>query len=155
TVWVHDYQLQLVPAMLRELRPDLRSGFYLPIPFPPTELLQQLPWRRQVPEGLLGGDLIGFQLAGRPQYFLRPVRRRAGHTTHRALLDLPDGRRVRAAAFPIPIAAADFEALARSEPVRKRALEIREALGNPSRVFLGIDRLDYTKGIYARLRAYS
>ena len=61
-VWVQDYQLQLVPAMLRELRPDLRIGFYLHIPFPPAELFSQLPWRRQILEGLLGADLVGFQL---------------------------------------------------------------------------------------------
>ncbi len=155
TVWVHDYQLQLVPQMLRELRPDLRIGFYLHIPFPPTELFQQLPWRRQVLEGLLGADLIGFQLPGGAQNFIRLVRQRVGHKTHRDLVYLPDGRTVRAAAFPISIDAADFEELARSEPVRARAAEIREALGNPRKVFLGIDRLDYTKGIYARLRAYS
>ncbi|WP_205314474.1 alpha,alpha-trehalose-phosphate synthase (UDP-forming) [Nocardioides houyundeii] len=155
TVWVHDYQLQLVPQMLRDLRPDLRIGFYLHIPFPPTELFQQLPWRRQVLEGLLGADLIGFQLAGGAQNFIRLVRQRVGHKTHRDLVYLPDGRTVRAAAFPISIDAADFEKLARSEGVEQRAKEIREALGNPKKVFLGIDRLDYTKGIYARLRAYS
>jgi trehalose 6-phosphate synthase len=155
TVWVHDYQLQLVPQMLRDLRPDLRIGFYLHIPFPPTELFQQLPWRRQVLEGLLGADLIGFQLAGGAQNFIRLVRQRVGHKTHRDMVYLPDGRTVRAAAFPISIDAADFETLARSEGVEQRAREIREALGNPKKVFLGIDRLDYTKGIYARLRAYS
>ena len=64
-VWVQDYQLQLVPQMLRELRPDLRIGFFLHIPFPPTELYQQLPWRNQILEGLLGADLVGFQLPGR------------------------------------------------------------------------------------------
>ncbi|WP_309136415.1 alpha,alpha-trehalose-phosphate synthase (UDP-forming) [Nocardioides campestrisoli] len=154
TVWVHDYQLQLVPSMLRALRPDLRIGFYLHIPFPPTELFQQLPWRRQVLEGLLGADLIGFQLPGGAQNFIRLVRQRVGHKTHRDLVYLPDGRTVRAAAFPISIDAADFEELARSEPVQRRAAEIREALGNPTKVFLGIDRLDYTKGIYARLRAF-
>ncbi|MGH3385007.1 MAG: alpha,alpha-trehalose-phosphate synthase (UDP-forming), partial [Nocardioidaceae bacterium] len=61
-VWVHDYQLQLVPQMLRELRPDLRIGFFLHIPFPPTELFLQVPWRRQIIEGLLGADLVGFQV---------------------------------------------------------------------------------------------
>ena len=155
TVWVHDYQLQLVPRMLRELRPDLRIGFYLHIPFPPTELFQQLPWRRQLLEGLLGADLVGFQLPGAAQNFVRLVRQRVGHKTHRDLVYLPDGRTVQAAAFPISIDAAGFEEMARSEPVAQRATEIREALGNPRKVFLGIDRLDYTKGIYARLRAFS
>ncbi|MEV5001402.1 alpha,alpha-trehalose-phosphate synthase (UDP-forming) [Nocardioides sp. LML1-1-1.1] len=154
TVWVHDYQLQLVPQMLRELRPDLRIGFYLHIPFPPAELFQQLPWRRQILEGLLGADLVGFQLPGAAQNFIRLVRQRVGHKTHRDLVYLPDGRTVRAAAFPISIDAAGFEELAGSEAVAERAAAIREALGNPKKIFLGIDRLDYTKGIYARLRAF-
>jgi trehalose 6-phosphate synthase len=155
TVWVHDYQLQLVPQMLRELRPDVRIGFYLHIPFPPAELFQQLPWRRQILEGLLGADLVGFQLPGGAQNFVRLVRQRVGHKTHRDLIYLPDGRTVRAAAFPISIDAAGFEKLAKSGSVATRASDIREALGNPRKIFLGIDRLDYTKGIYARLRAYS
>jgi trehalose 6-phosphate synthase len=155
TVWVHDYQLQLVPQMLRDLRPDLKIGFYLHIPFPPAELFQQLPWRRQILEGLLGADLVGFQLAGGSQNFVRLVRQRVGHKTHRDMVYLSDGRTVRAGAFPISIDAAGFEELARSEAVEKRAVEIREALGNPRKIFLGIDRLDYTKGIYARLRAFS
>ncbi len=155
TVWVHDYQLQLVPQFLRELRPDLRIGFFLHIPFPPAELFQQVPWRRQILEGLLGADLVGFQLPGAAQNFIRLVRQRVGHKTHRDLVYLPDGRTVRAAAFPISIDAAGFEKLATSEAVANRSEEIRRALGNPRKIFLGIDRLDYTKGIYARLRAYS
>jgi trehalose 6-phosphate synthase len=155
TVWVHDYQLQLVPRMLRELRPDLRIGFYLHIPFPPAELFQQLPWRRQILEGLLGADLVGFQLPGGAQNFVRLVRQRVGHKTHRDLVYLPDGRTVRAAAFPISIDAGGFKALATSPEAVARAEEIRAALGNPRRVFLGCDRLDYTKGIFARLRAFS
>ncbi len=154
TVWVHDYQLQLVPQMLREMRPDLRIGFYLHIPFPPGELFQQLPWRRQILEGLLGADLVGFQLPGAAQNFVRLVRQRVGHKTHRDLVYLPDDRTVRAHAFPISIDAAGFEELARSESVGQRAKEIREALGSPRRIFLGVDRLDYTKGIVARLRAF-
>ena len=155
TVWVHDYQLQLVPQMLRTLRPDLRIGFFLHIPFPPAELFQQLPWRRQLLEGLLGADLVGFQLNGAAQNFIRLVRQRVGHKTHRDLVYLPDGRTVRAAAFPISIDSQGFEELARSEGVEKRAAEIRVQLGNPRKVFLGVDRLDYTKGIYARLRAFA
>ena len=155
TVWVHDYQLQLVPQMLRDLRPDLRIGFYLHIPFPPAELFSQLPWRRQILEGLLGADIVGFQLGGAAQNFVRLVRQRVGHKTHRDMVYLPDGRTVQAAAYPISIDAREFEELANSEQVVKRATQIREALGDPKRVLLGIDRLDYTKGIYPRLRAYS
>ncbi|WP_425573188.1 alpha,alpha-trehalose-phosphate synthase (UDP-forming) [Nocardioides lentus] len=155
TVWVQDYQMQLVPQMLRDKRPDLRIGFYLHIPFPPAELFQQLPWRREILQGLLGADLVGFQLPGAAQNFIRLVRQRVGHKTHRDLVYLPDGRTVKAAAFPISIDVDGFEELAASESVAERASEIREALGNPDTVFLGIDRLDYTKGIYARLRAFS
>ena len=155
TVWVHDYQLQLVPAMLRELRPDLRIGFYLHIPFPPAELFAQLPWRRQILEGLLGADLVGFQMAGGAGNFVRLIRQRVGHKTHRDLVYLPDGRTVRAAAFPISIDVGAFEELAHRESVHERAAEIRTAVGSPTKIFLGIDRLDYTKGIHARLRAFS
>ena len=155
TVWVQDYQLQLVPQLVRELRPDLRIGFFLHIPFPPAELFQQLPWRRQLLEGLLGADLVGFQLPGGAANFVRLVRQRVGHKTHRDLVYLPDDRTVRAAAFPISIDYEGFESLARSDPIQERAATIRHALGDPDLVFLGIDRLDYTKGIHARLRAFS
>lgn len=153
-VWVHDYQLQLVPAMLRELRPDLRIGFFLHIPFPPTELFGQLPWRRQVLEGLLGADLVGFQRPGGAGNFVRLVRQRVGHKTHRGMVYLPDGRAVEAASFPISIDFDGLDELARSPETQARAAEIREELGNPPMVLLGVDRLDYTKGIYDRLRAY-
>ena len=74
-VWVQDYQLQLVPKMLRELRPDVRIGFFLHIPFPPMELFQQLPWRREILEGLLGADLVGFQSRDAASNFVRLCRR--------------------------------------------------------------------------------
>lgn len=153
-VWVQDYQLQLVPAMLRELRPDLRIGFFLHIPFPPMELFQQLPWRRQILEGLIGADLVGFQLPGAAANFTRLVRDRVGHRTQRDTVSLPDGRTVIARAFPISIDAKSFEDLARSPAVEARAEEIRTSLGSPRTVLLGIDRLDYTKGLYRRLRAF-
>ncbi len=82
-VWVQDYQLQLVPAMLRELRPDVRIGFFLHIPFPPSELFRQLPWRDRILEGLLGADLVGFQRPGGASNFARLVRQRLGYKTHR------------------------------------------------------------------------
>jgi trehalose 6-phosphate synthase len=153
-VWVHDYQMQLVPAMLRESRPDLRIGFFLHIPFPPAELFAQLPWRRQLLEGLLGADVVGFQRPGASQNFVRLVRQRVGHKTHRDLVYLPDGRVVQAGSFPISIDTAGLEELARAESTEQRAKEIREQLGNPKKVLLGIDRLDYTKGIFDRLRAF-
>jgi len=153
-VWVQDYQLQLVPRMLREMRPDLRIGFFLHIPFPPSELFNQIPWRRQLLEGLLGADLVGFQLPGAAANFVRLVRMRVGHKTHRDSVYLPEGRQVRARAFPISIDSAGFEELARRPETEHRATEIREHLGNPRNILLGVDRLDYTKGIQQRLRAF-
>jgi len=161
TVWVQDYQLQLVPRMLRELRPDVKIGFFLHIPFPPSELFMQLPWRRQIIDGLLGADLIGFHLPGGAQNFLYLTRRLLALETTRASVGLRsrpgeveiEGRRVRVGAFPISIDSARLDALARTPAVRQRAEEIRRELGHPHRVILGVDRLDYTKGIDLRLRA--
>ncbi len=154
TIWVHDYQLQLVPAMLRELRPDVRIGFFNHIPFPGYEIFAQLPWRRQIVEGLLGADLIGFQRPSDVTNFIRASRRAAGLTTRGSAVRAPDDRVVRAGAFPISIDSTGFEELARSDEVRARAKEIRAALGDPEVVLLGVDRLDYTKGILHRLKAY-
>ncbi|WP_114559911.1 alpha,alpha-trehalose-phosphate synthase (UDP-forming) [Desertihabitans aurantiacus] len=154
TVWVQDYQLQLVPQMLRELRPDLRIGFFLHIPFPPVELFQQLPWRRQISEGLLGADLIGFQLPGAAQNFLRLVRQRLSVQVRRDRVTLPDGHVARAKAYPISIDSQGFHDLARTPEVTARSHEIRRDLGSPKVMFLGVDRLDYTKGIKQRLRAF-
>ena len=153
-VWVQDYQLQLVPQMLRRLRPDLRIGFFLHIPFPPTELYQQLPWRNQLIEGLLGADLVGFQLPGGAQNFLRLVRQRLHYETRRDRIHTPDGRTVLARSYPIAIDTAALDELARSPEIEQRAAEIRSDLGNPETVLLGVDRLDYTKGLPQRIEAF-
>jgi trehalose 6-phosphate synthase len=153
-VWVHDYQLQLVPAMVRRKRPDLRIGFFLHIPFPPSELFKQLPWRDKILEGLLGADRVGFQRPGGAANFARLVRARLGHKTHRDKILLDDGRTVSARAYPISIDVQTFEKLADSPEVEARAAQIREELGDPTWVLLGVDRLDYTKGIRQRLRAF-
>ena len=158
TVWVHDYQLQLVPGMLREVRPDLKIGFFLHIPFPAQEIFAQLPWRRQVLDGLLGADLLGFQRAGGVQNFLQTVRRYTAGTTRGPVIEVPrsDGgqRRARAGVFPISIDSEAFSARARTDKVRARAEQLRAELGNPKVMLLGVDRLDYTKGIRHRLQAY-
>ncbi|MFG2000856.1 trehalose-6-phosphate synthase [Spirillospora sp. NPDC048911] len=151
-VWIQDYQLQLVPAMLRKLRPDLRIGFFLHIPFPPLELFWQLPWRRQILEGLLGADLVGFQLPGAASNFVRLCRR---------LLDARyvkqdvfwDDRIIRARAFPISVDVDELNDLIAQPAVRERAEEIRTDLGDAT-ILLGVDRLDYTKGITQRLQAF-
>jgi len=153
-VWVHDYQLQLVPQMLRELRPDLRIGFFLHIPFPPMELFMQLPGRRQIIEGLLGADLIGFQRPQAASNFLQLARTLCDLKPSQGTVSV-DGRTVTARAFPISIDAKSYDELANSAEVVERATEIRKELGSPERVILGVDRLDYTKGIGVRLRAFA
>ena len=157
-VWVHDYQLQLVPALLRELRPAVRIGYFHHIPFPPLEIFAQLPWRQKVIEGLLGADLLGFQRAGDASNFVRVVRRFTDLPSRGNVVTVPtaDGRhrQVRAAAFPISIDSAHFDAMARTPEVRARAREIRTDLGDPDVLLLGVDRLDYTKGIRHRIKAY-
>ncbi len=163
TVWVQDYQLQLVPKMLRELRPDLTIGFFLHIPFPPVELFMQLPWRTEIIEGLLGADLVGFHLAGGAQNFLFLSRRLIGVNTSRGSVGVRsrfgevelESRIVRVGAFPISIDSSALDQAARHRNVRRRAREIRAELGNPRKVLLGVDRLDYTKGIDVRLKAFS
>lgn len=153
-VWVHDYQLQLVPAMLRRLRPDVRIGFFLHIPFPPTELFAQMPWRRQILDGLMGADLVGFQRPGAASNFARLARNRMGLRTRGDRIHLPDDRIVRAKAFPISIDVGELEQLARQPETTARAVELRQEVGNPQHVLLGVDRLDYTKGIRQRMRAF-
>ena len=154
TVWVHDYQLQLVPALLRELRPDLRIGWFNHIPFPPVELFAQLPWRSQLIAGLMGADYLGFQRSTDAANFVRSARQLAGMATKGEVVTGADGRRVRASAIPISIDFADLDALARTPEVIARSNEIREQVGNPEVLMLGVDRLDYTKGIRHRLKAY-
>ena len=163
TVWVQDYQLQLVPKMLRELRPDLTIGFFLHIPFPPIELFMQMPWRTAIIEGLLGADLVGFQLPGGAQNFLILARRLVGATTSRGSVGVRSrfgeveygSRVVRVGAFPISIDSAELDRKGHQRSIRQRAREIRSELGNPRKILLGVDRLDYTKGIDVRLQAFS
>ena len=160
TIWVQDYQLLLVPRLLRELRPDLTIGFFLHIPFPPVELFMQLPWRTELVEGMLGADLVGFHLPGGADNFrilanklsgLPSVRLRADKT--KAAEIRIDDRMVRAGAFPISIDSGAVDALARTRATLDRAVRLREELGSPKVLMLGVDRLDYTKGIDVRLKA--
>src|SRR5699024_11068221 len=117
TVWVQDYQLQLVPKMLRTLRPDLTIGFFLHIPFPPVELFMQLPWRTEIVEGLLGADLVGFHLVGGAQNFLYLARHLTGANTSRGSVGVRsrfgeaqlESRTVKVGAFPISIDAGDLD----------------------------------------------
>lgn len=152
-VWVHDYHLQLVPAMLRERRPDLRIGFFLHIPFPPDELFAWLPWRTQVLRGLLGADVIGFQTRNAVQNFARLCREYAGTSGSDSSI-AHQGRSITCQAYPISIDYQWFDERARTAECDARVQDIRTRLGPRRRLFLAVDRLDYTKGILRRLRAF-
>ncbi|MFI5896022.1 trehalose-6-phosphate synthase [Actinoplanes sp. NPDC051513] len=153
-VWVQDYHLQLVPQLLRELRPDLLIGFFMHVPFPPPELFMQLPRRVELVRGMLGADLVGFQ------------REQAAHNLAQLAVKLlgaegaddkilVGGRVVRTGAFPVSIDVAEMESLSARPYVRNQARQLRHDLGAHKKVLLSVDRLDYTKGIEHRLTAYS
>jgi trehalose 6-phosphate synthase len=150
TVWVHDYHLLLVPAMLRARRHDVRIGSFLHIPFPPAQLFATLPWRRELLLGMLGADLLGFQtpedVANVHATVERIINGDLSTRTPRTIVD----------AFPISVDVDQWERL--GETARASAGALRASLGAdaaaPDTVFLGADRLDYTKGIAQRLRAF-
>ena len=153
-VWVQDYHLQLVPQLLRELRPDVLIGFFMHVPFPPPELFMQLPRRVELLRGMLGANLVGFQ---RPQA-AHNVAQLATKLLGAVATDdeiVVDGRVVRTGAFPISIDVAEMRALAARPDVVSHAKQLRRDLGQPQRVLLSVDRLDFTKGIEHRLTAYS
>ena len=147
-----DYQLQLVPQMLRDLAVVHRIGFYLHIPFPPVELFAKLPWRREVLEGLLGADVLAFQSRSSRTNFAVAARRLAGAKGSSNALEWK-GRSVTLQVAPIGIDTSVFDELAMSEQTAQLAAEIRQQLGDPMTMILGVDRLDYTKGIDLRMRA--
>jgi trehalose 6-phosphate synthase len=153
-VWIQDYHLQLVPQLLRELRPDLLIGFFMHVPFPPPELFMQLPRRVELLRGMLGADLVGFQ---RPQAAHNVAQLAAKLLGAKGADDaiMLDGRVVRTGAFPVSIDVAEMRALNARPSVVGHAAQLRHDLGPHKRVLVSVDRLDYTKGIEHRLTAYS
>ena len=160
-VWVHDYQLLLLPNILREKRPDLTIGFFLHIPFPSYELIRILPWREQIVNGLLGADLIGFHTYDYARHFISSVKRLLGHDVDFNQIKL-ENRHVMIDVFPMGIDYEKFESHAleiQSKPIQDRSKEHQDIdrflLSMPNRkLVLSIDRLDYTKGIPQRLHAF-
>jgi len=152
TIWVHDYQLMLVPAMIRERTPDATIGWFLHIPFPSFEIFRMLPWRRQVLDGLLGADLIGFHTYDYARHFLNTCRRLLGLDDQLGRI-LTDGRLVLVDAYPMGIDYARYRDGAREPEAVAEAERIGLRTGE-CRVVLSIDRLDYSKGIPDRLRAF-
>ena len=152
TIWVQDYQLMLLPAMLRQKLPDANIGFFLHIPFPSFEVFRILPWRREILEGLLGSDLIGFHTYDYVRGFLSSIRRILGIEEQHGCV-VVDERLVTVGEFPMGI---DYERYAQGalKPKARTAAERIRDRAEGRKVVLSIDRLDYTKGIPDRLRAY-
>jgi trehalose 6-phosphate synthase len=152
-LWIHDYHLMLLPELLRRRFPDSPLGFFLHIPFPPPELVARLPWRNQLLEGLLAADAVGFHTRRYRDNFIQSVQQMfRGVSALGDTLALPDGRHVRAVAHPISIDTEEFSELAVAEETEAELAELREQFAG-QRVFLGVDRLDYTKGIRHRLQS--
>src|SRR4051794_29282309 len=129
--------------MLRESRPDLRIGFFLHIPFPPSELFIQLPWREQIVQGLLGADLVGFHTPGGARNFRTLATRVGGATAGPGRNEVTIGDRVvKLGAFPISVDSKSLDEMSRRPEVVERAAEIRKELGEPRQLVLGVDRLD-------------
>ena len=156
-VWVHDYHLVLVARELRALGFPAHTGFFLHIPFPPIDLFLKLPWRFPILKALLEYDLVGFQTVRDRRNFLECVRRllpeaMVGGKGDVRTVEL-DGRTVRVGAFPISIAAAEFEARGRDAGALEKLRALRAAEPD-RRMVLGIDRLDYTKGIPEKFESF-
>jgi trehalose 6-phosphate synthase len=155
-LWVHDYHLMLLPALLRARLPDAAIGFFLHVPWPPPELFARLPWREQLLEGLLGADVVSFHTERFRKNFARTCGRvldEVGVAVRRGRIDLGNGRQVRTLANAISIDARGFAEQARSPDVERDLADLRAQFGR-RRVLLGVDRLDYTKGIVERLQAF-
>lgn len=161
TIWVHDYQLMLVPQMVREKRPSISIGFFLHIPFPSFEIFRTMPWRKEVLEGLLGSDLIGFHIYDYERHFLSSVRRLLGLEVSFNDIYL-DNRVIKVDSFPMGIDYKKFreaaEEHARRNPEKlselQKRLNTHKKSDPENKFFLSIDRLDYSKGIAKRLYAF-
>jgi trehalose 6-phosphate synthase/phosphatase len=151
-IWVHDYQLLLLPGMLRELIPAARIGFFLHIPFPSADVFSVLPWREEILRGMLGADVIGFHTPEYLRHFTNTLVRVLGLD---AQVDhvVEDGRDVQLGVYPMGIDAATWSARAERPDILANAAEIRSESGG-RKLLVGIDRLDYTKGILRRLLGF-
>jgi len=154
-VWVQDFHLAITPMMIRARRPELPIGLFWHVPFPPQELFRVFPWRRELLAGMLGSDLIGFHTRPYVNHFESACERILGAHVDRDRDEIHfGGRTVKVGAFPLGIAVKYFEGLAESPRVRDRAQRLRRNLGENHRIILGVDRLDYTKGLLERILGF-
>lgn len=152
TVWIHDYQLLLLPQLIRELSPNATIGFFLHIPFPSYESFRLLPWRREILEGMLGADFLGFHTYDDMRHFLSSVNRLAGLGNSNSRINV-DNRKVLVDALPMGIDYDKYEASASNPETISREVRYRTGIGD-QRLMLSVDRLDYSKGIPQRLKAF-
>lgn len=153
-VWIHDYHLMLLPRMLKAKAPHLPVGFFLHIPFPSFEVFRLLPgkWRREILEGLLGSDLLGFHTFEYVQHFLQSALRILGHEHYMGQI-LTSERMVKVDSFPMGI---DFDkwSIALNNPdIRREEIDLKNTLSQ-MKVILSVDRLDYSKGVLNRLEGF-
>ncbi|MBW1761163.1 MAG: trehalose-6-phosphate synthase [Deltaproteobacteria bacterium] len=151
-IWIQDYHLMLVPGLVRTQRPKARIGWFCHIPWPPPDTFGILPWREEILEGLLGADILGFHLPEYAEHFRQCVERFTTYRVSRGAIQY-HGRKVKTVAAPIGIPVDDLQALAIDPDVGREVERIRRAMAN-RRLILGVDRLDYTKGIPERLAAF-
>jgi trehalose 6-phosphate synthase/phosphatase len=152
TVWVHDYQLMLLPEIIKRHHPSVQVGFFLHIPFPSAELFRLLVWREDILRGLLGADLIGFHTYDYVRHFLSSTRRLLGLDDALNVINYED-RYVRVDSFPMGIDYKRFAATYDDKNLSPELLEFKK-IKDAKKIILSIDRLDYSKGIPARIRAY-
>jgi len=151
TIWVHDYQLMLLPELIRKEQPELSIGFFLHIPFPSYEMFRLIPWRAELLSGVLGADLIGFHTYDDVRHFINAATRIL--PVHSSANIITDGdRTIVAEAFPIGIDDKKFASLPDEPEVKKNIKLIHDTFGN-TKLILSVDRLDYSKGIIQRLQA--
>ena len=157
-IWVQDYHLMLVAEELQNLKVDRKTGFFLHIPFPPLDIFLKLPWRSQILNALLKFDLIGFQTNRDRRNFVQCLRMlgkgvKVEGKGQVLTVSLPGRKKVRVGNFPISIDYEDFAQDTATEEVAERAWYLHENLPH-TQIILGLDRLDYTKGIPSRLQAF-
>ncbi len=152
SIWVHDYQLMMLPGIIRQSLPRTSIGFFLHIPFPSFEIYRLLPQRKELLEGLLGADLIGFHIFDYARHFLSSCLRLLGVNNQQGVLEY-QGRTIKTDAYPIGIDYQKFRA-ALNETATKKALGSLENSYKGMKVIISVDRLDYSKGIPQRLESF-
>jgi trehalose 6-phosphate synthase len=153
--WVHDYHLMLVPGLIRERLPGQAIGFFLHVPWPPPDIFARLPWREEILRGLLGADVVAFHTEHYRRNFVRACERLlAGDPigVRGASITVPGGRVVSTMTAPISIDAAEFRRYATQPETEREIHAIKQQFADRI-LLLGVDRLDYTKGIAERLAA--